>query len=196
MKILFLTNNPISENLIEWLELMNETVIVHKSKLTESIVNTYKPEFIISYNYRYIISQNIISLMNNKIINLHISFLPWNRGAHPNIWSFIENSPKGVTIHFIDSGIDTGSILVQKQFYFDENKETLQSTYNYLHTSIQSLFKSNWDAIKRGALPSKKQLKKGTYHATSDFQKVSSALGKEEWNIVISKFKEMYKKLG
>ncbi|MCL0081308.1 hypothetical protein M1N64_03665 [Peptococcaceae bacterium] len=43
-----------------------------------------------------------------RAINLHISFLPWNRGADPNFWSFIENAPVGVSIHYLDEGIDTG----------------------------------------------------------------------------------------
>ena len=33
-----------------------------------------------------------------KIINLHISFLPFNRGYYPNLWSHQEGTPSGVTI--------------------------------------------------------------------------------------------------
>ena len=48
------------------------------------------------------------------LINLHISYLPYNRGSYPNYWSFKENTPNGVSIHHIDDGIDTGPVLVQK----------------------------------------------------------------------------------
>ncbi len=68
-------------------------------------------------------------LYNQKIsiINLHISFLPWNRGAHPNFWSFYDDTPKGVTIHLIDEGIDTGAIIYQKEITFDRNEKTFES---------------------------------------------------------------------
>ena len=63
----------------------------------------------------------------NNIINLHISYLPYNRGAHPNFWSFVENTPSGVSIHQVDSGIDTGKIVIQKQINFNllKNKKKL-----------------------------------------------------------------------
>jgi len=34
--------------------------------------------------------------------------------ADPNVWSFIEKTPKGVSIHYLDAGIDTGDIIAQK----------------------------------------------------------------------------------
>ena len=46
-------------------------------------------DFIVSYGYRHILSKNILDLLPNKIINLHISYLPYNRGADPNFWSFM-----------------------------------------------------------------------------------------------------------
>ena len=44
-----------------------------------------------------------------------MSFLPYNRGSHPNFWSFIDDTPKGITIHEIDEGADTGNIVFQKK---------------------------------------------------------------------------------
>ena len=51
-----------------------------------------------------------------------MSYLPYNRGAHPNFWSFVNNTVKGVTIHEIDQGIDTGKIILQKSIKFDLKK--------------------------------------------------------------------------
>ena len=107
MKILFLGEkiNPV----YKWLINNKEEVINKTEKISLEFVKKEKFEFIISYGYRHIISINIIRFMGNKIINLHVSFLPYNRGADPNFWSFIEKSPKGVSIHLIDKGIDTGN---------------------------------------------------------------------------------------
>ncbi len=45
-------------------------------------------DFIVIYGYRNIIKKPIIDQLKGRIVNLHISLLPWNRGADPNIWSF------------------------------------------------------------------------------------------------------------
>ena len=71
-------------------------------------------DYIISFGYKHIINKQIIDSFQTNIINLHISYLPFNKGYHPNFWSFKDNTPKGVTIHLIDEGIDTGDILIQK----------------------------------------------------------------------------------
>ena len=52
-------------------------------------------------------------------------------GQDPNLWSFIEDTPKGVTIHEIDEGIDTGDIIFQKEIVLNSN-ETLASSYEKL----------------------------------------------------------------
>ena len=92
---------------------------------TEDIVNDLSYyDWVISYGYRHILKKQHIKSAKNPIINLHISFLPYNRGADPNYWSWVEDTPKGVTIHEIDEGIDTGDIIIQKQVNFNDN-ETL-----------------------------------------------------------------------
>ena len=52
------------------------------------------------------------------MINLHISYLPYNKGAHPNFWSWVKNTPKGVSIHLISEKIDAGDIIFQKKLIF------------------------------------------------------------------------------
>lgn len=194
MKILFLTNNDITKPLIDWL--MNEEkeeVIVCDKKLTLDLLKTIHPDFIISYNYRYIIKEDIINELEDKIINLHSSFLPWNKGADPNLWSFIEDTPKGVTIHKIDKGIDTGDIIVQKELYFDESTETLSSTYIKLHHAMQELLKSNWNNIKSSNIKSFKHDYPGSVHYIKDSSSIKSFIGENLYNIPIAELKKLYK---
>jgi methionyl-tRNA formyltransferase len=120
-------------------------------------------DWIVSYGYSHIIKQEIIDKAKNPIINLHISYLPFNRGADPNFWSWFENTPKGVTIHQIDKGIDTGDIFIQKEVYFEGN-ETLSSSYEMLKKEIEDLFIENFDNIIQGIIFPKKQNGKGTFH--------------------------------
>lgn len=164
MKIMFLTNNEISESLINWLRNdAKEEVIVISDNILKETVEQYKPDILISYNYRYLIKKDVLDLLPNRAINLHISLLSWNRGAHPNVWSFLEDTPKGVTIHYIDEGLDTGNIIAQKEVFINEEKETLKSSYEILNREIQEVFKKNWDKIKADKLQSRKQMGGGAY---------------------------------
>jgi len=156
MKIFFLGGN-LASNLADWMASQGEEVIYREDKITADDVKKVSPDFIISYNYKYIISKEIIDFVHGKAVNLHISYLPYNRGYHPNVWSFLEDTSKGVTIHYIDEGIDTGDIIVQKKVFIDENKETLKSSYEILHNEIQELFKKNWEKIKSGGIKAKRQ---------------------------------------
>ena len=97
-------------------------------KITLDIAEQY--DFIISFGYRHIIKEDIINKFINKIINLHISYLPYNKGADPNLWSYLENTPKGVTIHYMDKGLDTGDIIVQKEVCGNIETDTLKTSYD------------------------------------------------------------------
>lgn len=196
MKILFLSNNEISNNLMYWLrKIAKEEIILYDKPINIEFWKKIKPNFVISYNYKFIIKQEIINYMKNNIINLHISLLPWNKGAHPNIWSFLEDTPKGITIHLIDKGIDTGPILIQKEIYIDENSETLKSSYEKLHREIQELFKINWSDIKNKKLKLTPQDLGGNFHYAEDFKKIEHIISDKGWDTSIREFKNRYKKL-
>ena len=191
-KVIFLTNNDNTLDLYEWLKEKTRAKVI-REKLTLNMVKEWTPHLIVSYNYSYIISPDIIEYMEGKIFNLHISYLPWNRGASPNFWSFIDGTPKGVTIHQVNDGLDTGKILVQQQFYFDESKESFASTYAYLHKQIQVLFKTNWEIIKNGTYVLAEQKKDGSYHNLKQLE----LLKKEcpfEWSDNIGEYLEKYRK--
>jgi methionyl-tRNA formyltransferase len=194
MRILFLTNNSVSQPLLEWLrDEAGEEVVLWDNKITAQTINERRPDYLISYSYRYLIRKDVIDLRRGRIINLHISFLPWNRGTDPNAWSFLEDSPKGVTIHQIDEGLDTGPILVQKEVEFDETRETLQSSYETLHREIQTLLIEHWDQIKHFGIEPKPQPSGGTKHLSKDFEPIKALFSKEGWGIPIPELKKRFR---
>lgn len=192
-KILFLTNNEQAHGLYAWIKTKEDiTCNLLQEKIKLEILEEFNPDLIISYGYRYIIKNDVIERWRGKIINLHISFLPWNKGADPNFWSFIENTPKGVTIHLIDEGIDTGDILFQKEVNFDDESETLSSSYNKLQDEIQNLFKENWNQIKKLTFKPIRQGEEGTIHYKKDFDKRSFLIKEKGWDITIKELKQNY----
>lgn len=152
-----------------------------------------RPDMVVSYSYRHILGREVLDVMPGKFVNLHISLLPYNRGADPNAWSFLENTPKGVTIHLMDAGTDTGPILLQREVSFDEARDTLAGSYGALHDEIRTLFCDNWRAIREGAIRSKAQIGTGTFHRAADFAAVrQQLLGIEGWNVPIPLFRMRY----
>lgn len=164
MKILYL--GPGRPDLIEYLVSFGDQVYTTENPIT-SKNEVLGFDFLISYRYRHIIKPEILECFPKRAINLHISLLPWNRGADPNLWSFLENTPKGVTIHFLDVGVDTGAILVQEEVDFSAS-ETLKSSYDRLGEKIEALLKKTWPDIRSGKLLGKKQKDGGSAHRLKD----------------------------
>lgn len=171
--------------LLEWLNNVEELVIQTSEKITPDFINTNNVCFLVSYGYRHILRENVLELLPNSAINLHISYLPWNKGADPNFWSLVEGTPKGVTIHYLDEGVDTGDIIIQKKVNFSIEKETLSTSYEMLQTAIQDLFKENWETIKSGKCIRQKQIGKGSLHKIKDKKSLSYLLT-DSWNTPLS----------
>ena len=121
-----------------------------------------------------------------------MSYLPFNRGAHPNFWSFIENTPAGVSIHKIDKGIDTGNIIVRKRININiklDKFSTFKKTYNYLFLEAEKLFKKNFNKIYDKKYKIILNNHKGTFHYKKDLPKWI-----KNWNMNISLAKRNYLK--
>ena len=115
--------------------------------------------------------------------------MPWNRGADPNLWSFVENTPKGVTIHHLDEGIDTGDIIAQREVTFTNTHETLATTYQRLHAEIQELFKLHWHEIKAGTSARIQQSGEGSFHLSGDKESLAHLLS-DGWDTPVSVLQE------
>lgn len=168
IKILFLSNNENSNRLYEWLSDKCD-ICLWEDKIDITVIEKYMPDLVVSYNYKYMVRADVIEYMQGNIINLHISYLPWNRGSNPNFWSFVDDTPKGVTIHLMNEKLDEGEILYQKELYFDATIETFETTYEKLNQEITELFIANWDEIREKKYMVKKQPEGGSYHNMQDF---------------------------
>jgi hypothetical protein len=183
MKLLFLGYDKSSTSLIQFLESNGHEVIQTSEKITSKDVIGF--DWLISFGYHHIISKEVIDIINQRVINLHISYLPYNRGCHPLFWALHDNTPIGVTIHKIDEGLDTGDIYVQRLVKINASSETFKSGYDKLIREIEQMFMENCDDILSSNLVPFKQIGKGTYHKSSDLPLIKS------WDTNISRFFEM-----
>jgi len=141
-------------------------------------------DWVISFGYRKIIQPHTIAEYGGRIINIHGSLLPYNRGAHPNFWSWWLKTPKGVTIHEVNDAIDGGKILARclvadRDFRYPE---TLLSTYNDLLVTASGLFKRTWRRILANDidLPARYDVQ-GSYHRAKDIDPFFKYLSRG-WN--------------
>jgi methionyl-tRNA formyltransferase len=188
-----------SSPLVRWLNDQNCFVRHETGRLSVDFVLEGEYTFLISYGYRHIVPKNILERFPDRAINLHISYLPWNRGSDPNFWSFVDNTPKGVSIHFLDEGIDTGDIIAQEMVELNPAEETLRTSYEKLHSVIQALFKRHWPMISAGTCNRFLQYGTGTFHKASKkepiFRKLSNGYDSEVAELIEAS-EAMHKKVG
>jgi len=187
MKILYLYNREYALPLAKWLEEQGHQVVYCSERIDTAMVAEGAYDLAVSYSYRFIVGGDVIRALQGNIVNLHISLLPFNRGANPNEWSFLDGTPQGVTIHFMDERLDKGRILAQQAVNFDHSM-TLAQCYGQLHDTIQKLFKENFAYYEYWQEMTKLPLGKGTYHSVADFQPYEAVWNSRE--ITVEEFLE------
>lgn len=87
------------------------------------VLEDLKPDYCLSILYRNIFKKNYLDLAKYGYLNMHPSLLPKYRGPTPRLWAVLSGEEyTGVTWHFIDEGIDTGDIVIQKKFKIKEGE--------------------------------------------------------------------------
>lgn len=144
-------------------------------------VKSLKPDFVLSIFWGVLLKEEFIKIPKKGCINLHLSYLPYNRGRNPNVWPIVDETPAGVTIHYIDSGADSGDIIVQSKVSV-ESVDTGESLYKKLVDKSINLFKKAWLTIETGRFSRKKQQKRHPAHTVNDLQKIDKIYLNKSYN--------------
>ncbi len=115
-------------------------------------IREWRPQIIVSAFWGYILKPEVIEIPSAGCINMHPGYLPYNRGMNPNVWPIVEGTPAGVTIHYVDPGVDTGDVIAQREVPV-EVTDTGGSLYDRTLIEIVDLFKEVWPAIRAGTAP-------------------------------------------
>ena len=83
-------------------------------------VQQYQPDYVILAKYMRILTPDFVAAFENKIINIHHSFLPAFIGAQPYKQAF-ERGVKiiGATAHYVTNNLDEGPIILQDVIHVD-----------------------------------------------------------------------------
>lgn len=99
----------------------------------KEMLSEYKVEWIFLAGYMRIIGKTLLQAYPNRIVNIHPALLPSFPGAN-GIKDAYESGVKvfGVTLHFVDEGVDTGKIIDQDSFKI-KGSESLEEIENRIH---------------------------------------------------------------
>ena len=169
--VVFLGINDIGERIYEWLTSREDTAVL--ALLTEkeqlSIVETLEPDLVVAGGFRHIVPEEVLEMPPLGAVNLHKSYLPYNRGANPNVWSILEGAPAGVSIHYMTSDVDGGPIIDRRRVTVEPDDDA-RDLYERLEDAQFEQFRDVWPSIRDGTTDTIEQGDdEGTYHLKRDF---------------------------
>ena len=124
--------------------------INHKHSV--NIINQYSPDLLISILGNEIFKKPILDLAPLGCLNLHTSLLPKYRGLMPTFWVLKNNEHEtGVSVFFVDEGIDSGDIIFQEKIRIASGT-TQEQLINKTKSIGMRLLIQSIDTIKNGTV--------------------------------------------
>lgn len=109
------------------------------------LAESYNCDLFVSMSFNQIFKPKITDLPRFGTINCHAGKLPFYRGRNILNWVLINDEKEfGITVHFIDEGIDTGDILLQRLFPITDN----DTYFTLLETAYSECASILYDSIK------------------------------------------------
>lgn len=132
----------------------------------DELQRSEKPDFIISVQFDKILGPALLNYPKVGCVNIQYAVLLNNRGCFPIPWALIDKEPVGVTIHWLDEGIDTADIIATKEVDVQPT-DTAVILYNKVTTEALKLFKKYLPLIMENQAPKISQPRNGkSYHST------------------------------
>jgi methionyl-tRNA formyltransferase len=124
-------------------------VIVSPEPYDADSDDEFAPDIILSSGYDRLLRPKTIRKFPHRLINLHAAYLPWARGIGTTLFATILRYPYGVSVHFIDEGLDTGQ-LISRKLVQAERADTLRTLYSKLLSATENLFFESFSKIVTG----------------------------------------------
>jgi methionyl-tRNA formyltransferase len=145
---------------------LNERIVAASGLRTEQVIATcrsasqelsqklaqFKPDLCLLAWWPYLLDEPTLKTPTLGSLNFHPSLLPHGRGKAPNFWSLVEGTPFGVTIHWVDAGIDSGDIAFQREISVAW-EDTGASLYRRALENMFDLFVDSYPRIATGDIP-------------------------------------------
>ena len=150
--------NPIAPTIVEQianLDVPHVTVSIHNSDEVMPHIRDMDLDLIVFGGTR-IIRGEILDFPKDGVVNSHPGLLPDCRGSASPAWSVYHDIPIGSTTHFCDNGIDTGELLLRREFpvkrgmsYEDLCYETLVLAGVLMKEALMAYVAGKWPEMRR-----------------------------------------------
>ncbi len=137
--VVVISNKPGVKALEKAAALGVKTVVIdHKTfqervtfdRALDECLTSHKIDLVVLAGFMRILTEGFVKKYYGRLINIHPALLPAFPGAHAikDVWD-AKAKETGVTVHFVDSGVDTGPIILQSKIPVlpGDTLETLES---------------------------------------------------------------------
>jgi methionyl-tRNA formyltransferase len=116
-------------------------------------VKELAPDLIVVAGWYYMVSRGLRESARWGAVGLHGSLLPKYRGGAPLVWTIIHGETRGgVTLFYLDDGVDSGDIIGQKPFPIEAN-ETIADALVKLEEAGVALLEEYLPLLSEGRAP-------------------------------------------
>ena len=161
-------------------------------EVTPKYIRENEIDYVVCFGYGRIIKKKVFSMI--PCINIHGGFLPYNRGPNPNLWAWVDETKKGVSIHYIDKGVDTGDLIAQREIEFSP-PITLQTVFDQTVSECKQLIEEEWPKIRSGTAARFKQQGAGSIHTLRSQKVLENLLDEGGLDLPIEQFCESARSL-
>lgn len=107
-------------------------------------------DYIVCVHFPYLLRRPVLDTARRGVLNLHPSYLPYNRGWHTPTWAILDGTPAGASLHYVDESLDTGDIVCQRTAAIDP-ADTAHTLYARLKKLEVQVFREGWQQIRDGS---------------------------------------------
>lgn len=106
-----LDDSPLRSDRIERVRSVNDPETVE-------LLQAIRPRVVVLSGTR-IVAARVLEAVDGVVLNLHAGITPAYRGVHGGYWALADGRPDlcGATVHVVDAGVDTGSIVAQRRIH-------------------------------------------------------------------------------
>lgn len=146
-----------------------DTDQMQKTELMQTLAQVRLPTLVLSIMNPYIFTAEAVENPALTIVNLHHGILPGHRGRNAQAWAiFYEEAEAGFTWHYVDCGVDTGSILQMERIPITE-KDTALSLMRKQNRLIPESLQSILPRLLFGEIQTKKPANRPSFfHLSKD----------------------------
>lgn len=174
MKVLIVSDNIIVEEKIRNIFLKYENLPVVNYKIINSDkldVNNFSYDLIISAHSKKIFPKELVKSV--RCINIHPGFNPINRGWVPHVFSIINKTLAGATIHVMDEKIDNGPIICRESIHIESDDDSF-SLYSKIIECEINLFDRYYHQIINNTYTTFLPEETGCFHSKDYYESIKN----------------------